>query len=451
LRTARISENQPLMSPEPTDQPADQRRFRSLASVFGLLYFIQGICEPTEGLIAQPLRSVLRDRGYSPSHVGLFAAAISLPWTIKPLYGLLTDFVPFLGMRRRSYLLAANAVAAFGLITIGAIPLDAWGVVALTGALLLPTIAIAFGDVVVDALMVEEGQPRGWTGALQSVQWGAIYAAAILTGVFGGWLSEANHERAGFLICGGLAFLALAVAGANMREPAPPVTESDPASDAPAPPRPSLLSIFDRRFTAIAAFLFLWNFNPLASNVLQEFMVREQGWTETFYGETMSWMAAGCVAGSVLYGRLSARFSPRGLFHTSILLGVASSLVYGLMTSPNSARAISFASGCVYMFGNLAQLDLAARMCSPATAATAFATLMAISNLGLAGSSAVGGILYERLAASQSAIAAFRWLVCLGALSTAACWLLTPWFRLRPAQDLLREGDRTPGDVAPPG
>ena len=56
--------------------------------------------------------------------------------------------------------------------------------------LFVPTIGVAFSDVVIDALMVEEGQPRGLTGRLQSVQWAAIYAATILTGVLGGYLSQ---------------------------------------------------------------------------------------------------------------------------------------------------------------------------------------------------------------------------------------------------------------------
>jgi len=33
---------------------------RRLLFVFGALYFVQGVAEPTEGLIAQPVRSLLR-------------------------------------------------------------------------------------------------------------------------------------------------------------------------------------------------------------------------------------------------------------------------------------------------------------------------------------------------------------------------------------------------------
>jgi len=46
-------------------------------------------------------------------------------------------------------------------------------------------LGLAFTDVLVDALMVENGRPLGLTGAFQSVQWGAIYAASILVGRVG--------------------------------------------------------------------------------------------------------------------------------------------------------------------------------------------------------------------------------------------------------------------------
>ena len=67
--------------------------------------------------------------------------------------------------------------------------------------LLLPTIGIAFGDVLVDALMVETGQPLGLTGRLQSVQWTAVNVAMLLTGVVGGYLSGLGRQDAALLMC----------------------------------------------------------------------------------------------------------------------------------------------------------------------------------------------------------------------------------------------------------
>jgi hypothetical protein len=58
-------------------------------------------------------------------------ALLAVPWTIKPAFGLLSDFVPLFGSRRRNYLLLANGLAAASLLlrspgslTIGAGTLD---------------------------------------------------------------------------------------------------------------------------------------------------------------------------------------------------------------------------------------------------------------------------------------------------------------------------------------
>jgi hypothetical protein len=72
-----------------------RRSFLSLAVLFGCVYFIQGIAEPTQGLIAQPVRSLLGDWGTPASTIGVFMGIVSIPWSIKPLFGLLADFVPF--------------------------------------------------------------------------------------------------------------------------------------------------------------------------------------------------------------------------------------------------------------------------------------------------------------------------------------------------------------------
>ena len=124
---------------------------------FAALYFVQSVGDPTSGLIAQPVRSLLRSWGGSPAALGALMALLAVPWTIKPVFGLLSDFVPLFGSRRRNYLLLANGVAAASLLLLAIIPLapgNRW----LLFALLLPaTMAIALGDVIVDALMVEKG------------------------------------------------------------------------------------------------------------------------------------------------------------------------------------------------------------------------------------------------------------------------------------------------------
>lgn len=83
-----------------------------LCVVFGSLYFVQGIVEPTEGLIAQPIRSLQNQWGRSTAQLASLAAIISIPRSIKPVFGLLIDFVPLGRFGKRGYLmLCALAIA----------------------------------------------------------------------------------------------------------------------------------------------------------------------------------------------------------------------------------------------------------------------------------------------------------------------------------------------------
>ena len=44
--------------------------------------------------MSQPIKSLLRNWGYSAAAAAWFISVLSIAWAIKPLYGLLTDFVP---------------------------------------------------------------------------------------------------------------------------------------------------------------------------------------------------------------------------------------------------------------------------------------------------------------------------------------------------------------------
>ena len=61
-----------LQSSDPESVSNDSRRARGtvgLVLLFGTMYFVQGIAEPTEGLIAQPVRSLLASWGRSAAEV----------------------------------------------------------------------------------------------------------------------------------------------------------------------------------------------------------------------------------------------------------------------------------------------------------------------------------------------------------------------------------------------
>lgn len=382
---------------EPTTAIVD-RNVAGLTTLFALLYFVQGISEPTEGLIAQPTRSLLRNWGYSTESVTTFMALLALPWAIKPVYGLLTDFVPLAGTRRRSWLLITTLATSVGLTGLYFFPPASAMAGPLLIWLLIPTMGVAFSDVVVDALMVEEGQPRGLTGWLQSAQWAAMWSATIIAGFVGGWLSQHKLQPLGYLIAGLVTFGSFLVAVAVVREPRRAVTRDVNSASEQGNGGNLLRVVQHPGLAAVAGFLFLWSFNPFSASVLNEHLIRRMGFSEQFYGLTISLQAVGAMLGSLAYAAYCRRLAIGSLVHLSIVAGVLATVAYWGLVGTWSAAAISVLVGFIYMTGTIIQLDLAARTCEAATAGTTFSFLMALTNLAAAGSTAVGGWVYERLA-----------------------------------------------------
>jgi MFS family permease len=397
-----------------------------LVALFAAIYFVQGISEPTEGLLSQPVKSLLRSWGRSATEIGTFMALVSLPWSVKWLFGLLTDFVPFCGYRRRSYLMAASGAAAAGLLTLFVVPLGPGGVPLLLILLLLPSIGIAFCDVVSDALMVEHGQPLGLTGRLQSIQWASIYTATVLTGVVGGYLSAHRLQHLGFAICGVACLLTLLLALFSVREPK--------HAAVPQSFRGALASLWriarTPQIVSVAGFIFLWHFNPFSHSVLYLHVTNELELGEQFFGEMTSLVAVASVLASVAFGFYCRRVPLDRLIHASIAMGVLSTFAYIALEDRTSARLISLVAGAATMTAVLIQLDLAARVCPPESAGTVFSFIMGLSNLSVALSESLGGYLYDELTlVFESRDLAFHILVAIGALLTACCWLLVPFLR----------------------
>lgn len=416
------------MTPETSSAANPQTAFH-LATVFALIYFVQGIAEPTEGLIAQPVRSLLTDWNWSASQISHFMAMLALPWAIKPLYGLLIDFVPLGRSRRRRYLLLSTGVASVSLIGLSVAMPESHAASRLFFLLLIPTIGVAFSDVVADALMVEHGQPLNLTGRLQSVQWAAMYSAAVLSGWLGGRLSHTGNQALGLQICGAAAAVSCVVAAIWIRDSQPDLTAVGFRSRMTV----LLTTAADRRFLTVSAFLFLWNFNPYSS-VIQEFhLIRQAGLTREQYGQTISLYALASIGACLVYGSICRAIPTRWMIHLAIAGGAISTLSYLSVSGPRSAMAVSVISGSFYMLGNLIQLDLAARICPSAVAASFFALLMSVANIALILSTSVGGHLYENLSTVGTAAAACRSLIWLGAVITASCWLLAPLLRDHPA------------------
>lgn len=409
--------------------------------LFGAIYFIQGISDPNTGLIAQPDNSLLRAWGKNPAEIATFGAILALPWCLKPLFGLLSDFVPLGRYRRKSYLIATSLAALIGFAGLYFTPLAEGAERPLLSWLMLASVAIIFCDVVVDALMIETGQPLGITGRLQSVQWAAIQTGTILTGVIGGVLSEKRLQKSGFLLCGGLMMatflLSLFFISEEPRQE-PRGTFRQTMAKLKKSVQPSLVVV-------VGLFVFLWSLNPFCQAVLYLYITRTLELSDVFYGKLVSLVAVGSLVACICYNLYCRRVPMRWLVHVAVMAGIASTWVYWGLTGKQSALLISVVAGLAYMTGSMVLVDLAARSCPLDAPGTLFALYMALCNLGAAAGTWLGGVIYKHGSDVWGNRTAFNVLILVSGISTGGCWLLV---RFLPDRVLGVMGEDSPAQSA---
>lgn len=392
----------------PFQSPDAQR----LAILFAVVYFAQGMWS----LPNQTLTITLKERGLSAGQVATFFSFSVIPWLIKPAYGLLSDCVPLFGQRRRSYLLLTSALAACAGLAMGlAAPHSYWWLV---GLFTVMGLGLAFTDVLVDALMVENGKPRGLTGAFQAVQWGAIYTASVLVGVVGGFLAERRSLGAAFVVAALFPLVSFCMTLFVVHDP-PARVSREAFHQALGAIRGAL---GERDLWIVAGFIFFWTFSPSFGPALLYYQTDVLRFSQQFIGHLGALGSVAAVAGTIIYAPLSRRVPLKPLINVSIGAGVAGLLAYLLYRDAWSAIVIDVVFGCLGMLTQLAFLDLAAKACPRRVEATFFALLMAVFNAGNQGSQMVGGYLYDWLG--------YTALVLISAAFTAVGWLLVPLIKI---------------------
>ncbi len=412
---------------------------RRLAVLFGVVYFAQGMWY----LPNQTITIVLKERGLSPGQVADFFLVTTIPWLVKPIYGLLSDFFPLLGRRRQTYFVLTSGLAgAAGLALAGGNliaqgPIEAFAVslpllgattftvVAGVGLFTLMALGLAFTDVLTDAMMVENGRPRGLTGAFQSVQWACITVASVVVGALGGWLAESRSLKGAFLLAAVFPAVSLLMGVFVVREPR---ARFDWLAMR-ATGRAIRQALAHRDMWVVAGFILFWTFSPSFGPAFLYYQTDTLRFSQQFIGTLGSLAAAAGVAGAAVYAPLSRRLPLRILINVSIGAGVVATLAYLAYRGTASALIIDVTFGFVGMITQLALLDLAAKSCPKHVEATFFALLMSVYNGGSQLSQNVGARLYETLP-TRLHVDGYTALVFISATFTAAAWLLVPFVHI---------------------
>ncbi len=403
------------------DGAADHRLVERLLWFFALVYIVEGMGQVV-GLISQPLTYFLKQvHGWTPVQVTAFITLFNLPWVIKPLYGLVSDFLPLFGYRRKSYLLLANAAAIAGYMW--ATQIEAPNV--LVFALMITAYAMAISSTLCGAVLVENGQRLRESGRFVNQQWLWFNVAAMAAALVGGQLvqhlppASALHVAAAIV---GVAPLAV-IFGTLFLIPERKVAIDLAGMRATAR---GLLAAFKRReLWVIALFIFLYYFSPGFATPLYYHMTDKLKFSQAYIGILGSIASAGWVVGALLYRRLFGGLTLKNLLNVSIAFGVVTTAAYLLLSTETSAAILNFCSGFAAMLATVATLTLAADYAPQRAEGFTFAVLMSIINFATTLADNAGSFLYTHLFHSN-----LTPLVIVSAAFTAFAFVLVPLLRL---------------------
>ena len=430
-----------------------QRVIKRLFIFLAGIYFIQGISQGgPSGLFSLPIQYMLRDKlGLDQQQLSYFRSLVLIPWAIKPLYGLLSDFIPIFGYRRRSWYVVASSLGI--LCSLYLFFFCDFSQQQLLVFMFGQAASFAMCDVLCDAVMVEKGKPFGLLDKAQGVQWTSISIAAILAGLGGGLVATYASYNYMFLLMV-LPSLAVLILGTiyvpekrfeyrelKKTETASMIMPKEALSvgvsvamlvwlilvfnsnylhedtlellllTAPFLMTGSLCFLFRRMLNGTTYFciIFLfWCEFALWLNVSPFFYYQTYtlGFSKIFMGQLQTIGSVGGVIGALLFlavsrkkilwkDRFIASASLVNLLKWSGLIGVILILSNFFLIGTKSAIILTVATAFIYQFARLALLVLAGEFCPVRISGTFFALLMSVSNLGTSISERVSGKLFN--------------------------------------------------------
>jgi MFS family permease len=393
---------------------------------FAIVYVVEGVGQARVGIIFQPLSYYLKVNGWTPLQVTAYFAVLNFPWIIKPVFGLVSDFLPLFGYRRRSYLVISSicAVVAYAGIAASSEPGE------FAFLLLLTSYAMATSSTLCGALLAENGRSFRQSGLFVSQQWLWFYIAIMASAFAGGELVERLSPASALQVAASIAAIApiAAILGALLllKESRTEVSRTEIRRTV----RGLAAALRSAKLYVVAVFLFLYSFAPGFGTPLYYYMTDTLAFSQAYIGTLGSIAAAGWIAGALVHRWFLARLRSKSLLYLSIVLGTASAASFLLLTDEITAALVNFANGMAAMIATIASLTLAAQHCPKRAEGFAFAGLMSISNLAEIFSMNVGAFLYEHVFGSRLAP-----LIVVSAASTALALVLVPLLKLNGRSD----------------
>jgi len=385
-------------------------KIKKLYLLFMLVYFAQGIYALPGQAIFYWLKETM---GLTVEKISYIGALSTIPWTVKPIYGLISDLIPVYGYRRKSYLIINYILIALSGFYVYFFGLTVPSLITIN---ILCATAFAFNDCAIDGVMVEAGQKYNMTGKFQSVQWGAINMASLLTGLCGGLIAKyLNYQYANL-------FVSIFIVGILIFLIKSYKEKKRPSKINKKCLKGIKLAIKNKQLWLALAFLFCLWFSPSFGTALMFKMRDTLGFDKIFIGILGTTGSGFGILGAILYSRACKKFNLKKLLFWSTLISGLTTFCYLYYPNWMIAVVYSVLFGIVGMICHLVVLDYSAQITPKEAEGFTFAGICSVLNLAGMGSRVLGGFLYPRIG--------LNWLIIISALFTMTCLLFIPHLKI---------------------
>lgn len=402
------------------------------------IYFVEGAL----GLARLAQTFLLKDDFHlGPAEMSALTGLFSLPWTIKPLYGFISDGFPIFGYRRQSYLVLCGILGSAFYLALasnfgGAVD-NEWTMTLTIVSLLASSATIAFSDVVADGLVVQQtrdAEDPKVAGGLQSLCWGSAATGGLLSAYFSGSLLEIMTPRNVFGLTAVLPLL-VAFTATNINETR--ITDDDTGLDPSKQIQDLWMAVKEPEIWRPALFIFLWQSTPTSDGAFLYFMTNDLGMGPEFLGRVRLVTSAASLLGVWVYQKFLRTVAIKDILFWSAIISAPLGLTSLILIS-HANRAIGIPDGA-FVFGDdvalailgqvafLPTLVLAARICPRNVEAVLFATLMSIFNGASTVGTEVGAALTKWLGVTENNFENLSLLTIICSLSSLYPLLFIGW------------------------
>ena len=384
--------------------------------LFSFIYFNQGIW----GLKSASLYYLMReDWKLSVSNIALIGCITTIPWTIKPLWGMIVDTFP-LGKKKTKYWLILNyAIIGILSLIIWQTGLNYWSLI-LTGFIF--GCAFAFSDVAGDGFVCVLEKKFNLQGKLQAMSWFSLSVAGLVTALGGAWIAKHHDYKLAFLLCALSPLIMIYFIWKKHNEP-----DVEPKKLNYAQLKEFGRVFFQKKLLIPMAFLFCYFLSPSFGTPLMVQMREVLNMDKMMIGILGSVGTVFGLLGYLLYFFKFHKFDMKKLLYFSVGFGAFSTLWY--LHIPNQWWLLAYGVilGTVGAVSHLVILAYVAKITPKGYEAIVFAGLCSVLNLGSMGSGYLGGFLYD--------VIGFKVLVVISALFTLACLFFIPKLKLGEQND----------------